>query len=108
MASHGASSDGLEFRKEPCVSNHIRHQFGRVSAYVEELQSSIFNQLLECEVGCQSDTMTAGLKAPPEGKEWLDVPTGPNDMDDNIETKRQCVTYAWNRIRKTPLGQIDV
>jgi hypothetical protein len=98
---HVACSQGFYPRNQAWVLDHKGHQFGRIAANVEKFQTVLLDELLECAVSGEADAMA--ILSPEDlaqRNERLNIASGPNDLDDDVEWWRWSKWSACSFVHK--------
>lgn len=90
----------VHLRDQLRVVHHEGHQLGRVSPNIEELQTMLLDEIPEDQVRRQTDTMTMLLQSLSKDNKRLNIPTGSNNLDDDVELNGE-LEILWNRKRAT-------
>lgn len=85
--------DGVEPRHEAWVLDHKGHELGRVAADAEELQAILLHKGLKRSMrGYANAVAVRLLEGLAEGHKRLDVAPRADNLDDDIQTRRGCLT----------------
>lgn len=72
-------------RHQAWVPHHKRHQLGRITADIEELETRMLNRFAKGEMCGETNAMTVGFEDFAQRKEGLNVAAGADDLDDDVE-----------------------
>lgn len=99
-----STRDRVEARHQARVLDHKGHELGGVTANAEEFEPIPLHEGLESGVGCDSYPMAICIfEDLAQGNERLDIATGANNLDHDIETRGRglawLATETWRDVR---------